>query len=342
MDAPPVHYVTTSDGYSIAYAVCGSGTPYVFLPGAFTHVQFAWQHPWLSRWLEALAQRYKVVQFDPRGTGLSSRGLPSDFSPDDQILDLEAVADELALQDFVLHASAGVGCYVAVNYATHHPQSVAALILSAAAVTLEGFRAPSLWASLPAQDWDTFLYSSLPRNLDGETRDLLVRLMRQAFNQSDYLVRVKAMTGSSLEEGLRNLTTPTLILHPRDFAGIGSESAAKVAQLARARLALIDGSFTYGDAETGLRAIERFLADLPPAAGRRGPERSLPAGLSAREAEVLRLIAAGRSNQQVADELVISLNTVRRHVSNIFAKTGAANRADAVSYAHRQGLISSS
>ncbi|HLF79191.1 MAG TPA: helix-turn-helix transcriptional regulator [Dehalococcoidia bacterium] len=41
---------------------------------------------------------------------------------------------------------------------------------------------------------------------------------------------------------------------------------------------------------------------------------------------------------QIADELVISLNTVQRHVSNIFGKTGAANRADAVSYAHDHGL----
>jgi DNA-binding NarL/FixJ family response regulator len=53
----------------------------------------------------------------------------------------------------------------------------------------------------------------------------------------------------------------------------------------------------------------------------------------------LRLLAAGRSNQQIADELVISLNTVRRHVSNIFDKTGVANRAEAATYAARNGLV---
>jgi DNA-binding NarL/FixJ family response regulator len=61
-------------------------------------------------------------------------------------------------------------------------------------------------------------------------------------------------------------------------------------------------------------------------------------GLSSREIEVLRLLAAGRSNQQIADDLVISLNTVRRHVSNIFDKTGAANRAQATAYAKDYGL----
>jgi len=75
-------------------------------------------------------------------------------------------------------------------------------------------------------------------------------------------------------------------------------------------------------------------------------ERSIlsryPNGLSRREVEVLRLVAAGRTNRQIADELVISLNTVARHVSNIFDKTGVANRAEAASYAHSRGLVAGS
>src|SRR6266511_58996 len=63
-----------------------------------------------------------------------------------------------------------------------------------------------------------------------------------------------------------------------------------------------------------------------------------PAGLTGREVEVLRLIAAGRSNRAIAQALFISPNTVLRHVSNIFAKTGVANRAEAAAYATRQGL----
>jgi DNA-binding CsgD family transcriptional regulator len=69
---------------------------------------------------------------------------------------------------------------------------------------------------------------------------------------------------------------------------------------------------------------------------------SYPNGLSEREVEVLRLVTAGRTNQQIADELVISLNTVARHVSNIFGKTGVANRAEAASYAHSRGLVAGS
>ena len=60
--------------------------------------------------------------------------------------------------------------------------------------------------------------------------------------------------------------------------------------------------------------------------------------LSPREAEVLRLISGGKTNREIAAELVISTNTVARHVSNIFDKVGAANRTEAAAYAHRAGI----
>jgi DNA-binding CsgD family transcriptional regulator len=63
-----------------------------------------------------------------------------------------------------------------------------------------------------------------------------------------------------------------------------------------------------------------------------------PAGLTDREVEVLRLIAAGRSNRAIAQALFISPNTVLHHVSSIFAKLGVANRAAAAAYATRLGL----
>jgi NarL family two-component system response regulator LiaR len=65
-----------------------------------------------------------------------------------------------------------------------------------------------------------------------------------------------------------------------------------------------------------------------------------PSGLSEREVEVLRLLAAGKSNQHIADELFISLNTVSHHLRNIFAKTGTVNRTEAASFAHQHGLTS--
>jgi class 3 adenylate cyclase/DNA-binding CsgD family transcriptional regulator len=90
--------------------------------------------------------------------------------------------------------------------------------------------------------------------------------------------------------------------------------------------------------EIGMRAlVERAAArlnELSPAP----PSATADDDLTAREAEVLRLIAIGRSNADIATVLSISLNTVATHVRNILAKTGCANRTEAAAYAMRRGL----
>lgn len=75
--------------------------------------------------------------------------------------------------------------------------------------------------------------------------------------------------------------------------------------------------------------------DERPAA--RGHER--PDGLTTRETEVLKLIAAGLSNAEIAAALVVSGATVKTHVNRIFAKTGARDRAQAVRYAYERGVV---
>ena len=65
---------------------------------------------------------------------------------------------------------------------------------------------------------------------------------------------------------------------------------------------------------------------------------ALPAGLTQREAEVLRLVASGRSNKDIAATLILSERTVARHLSNIFTKTGVASRSAATAFAFEHGL----
>ena len=64
-----------------------------------------------------------------------------------------------------------------------------------------------------------------------------------------------------------------------------------------------------------------------------------PGGLTRREAEVLRLVALGKSNPEIAEELIISLNTVTRHLTNVYSKIGVSNRAEAAVYAAQHNLL---
>jgi DNA-binding CsgD family transcriptional regulator/tetratricopeptide (TPR) repeat protein len=87
------------------------------------------------------------------------------------------------------------------------------------------------------------------------------------------------------------------------------------------------------------RSVGTSLATAVPRATQ--PTKVYPDGLTGRELEVLRLIAEGRTNQQIADELVLSIRTVHRHASNIFTKINVTNRAGATAYAFDKRLVSS-
>ncbi|MFC9429042.1 response regulator [Streptomyces sp. NPDC056987] len=87
-------------------------------------------------------------------------------------------------------------------------------------------------------------------------------------------------------------------------------------------------------------AVQRRLLEhvtAPPAAALAPAE--LPDGLTAREAEVLTLVAEGLSNKEIAGRLHIGAATVKTHINNLFAKTGVRDRAQAVRYAYQRGLI---
>jgi DNA-binding NarL/FixJ family response regulator len=87
------------------------------------------------------------------------------------------------------------------------------------------------------------------------------------------------------------------------------------------------------------RLAEQLQAIEPAVVAKTGVQSADP--LSERELQVLRLVAAGKTNREIAAALDISLNTVLRHVSNILGKTNSSNRAEAATYAARHGLLDS-
>jgi HD-GYP domain-containing protein (c-di-GMP phosphodiesterase class II) len=94
-----------------------------------------------------------------------------------------------------------------------------------------------------------------------------------------------------------------------------------------------------GEARDGRLEGEAVEAVLASAGHRSKRLRSAPAGLTAREVEVLRLIAGGRTSAQVADELSVSRSTVNTHVEHIYAKIGASNRSVATAFAMENGIV---
>jgi HD-GYP domain-containing protein (c-di-GMP phosphodiesterase class II)/DNA-binding CsgD family transcriptional regulator len=100
-------------------------------------------------------------------------------------------------------------------------------------------------------------------------------------------------------------------------------------------------------AESGMAlapdVVEALIAELHLAAStprRAGARLEWPAGLTDREAEVLRLVAAGRSRREAADALVVSEGTIRSHLEHIYSKIGVSNRAGATLFAMEHGLLS--
>ncbi len=113
----------------------------------------------------------------------------------------------------------------------------------------------------------------------------------------------------------------------------GRGSVAQARLLFEQAHALFQQIEMSGEAQT-LQARQRALPKKIPTRS----VRSLPAGLSEREVEVLRFIVAGKSNRQIAEALVLSEKTVANHILHICNKTGTENRTAAAAFALRHGL----
>jgi pimeloyl-ACP methyl ester carboxylesterase len=326
------------DGRRVAFATAGEGPPLV-LPALWgSHLELEWTFPEYRAFIGALASSRTVIRYDRLGTGLSDRFRPQDPDVATELRTLDAVLDGHE-QVSLLGISWG-GC-VAAAYAARHPERVTALAV------VGGFAAGADAAPAPLREaivatvrahWGTgsrMLADVWVPGTNAATRDAFAALQRAAADAETAAVMLEAIYATDVRDVLADVRAPALVVHRRDDRAIpfamGRDLAARIPG---ARLVALDGDIHLpwlGDRESVLAALGAHRA---PAA-----EPVVGGPLSAREQEVLRLIADGLSDADIAERLIVSPHTVHRHVANIRTKLRQPSRAAAAAHAVREGLI---
>jgi DNA-binding CsgD family transcriptional regulator/pimeloyl-ACP methyl ester carboxylesterase len=345
---PTIAFSHTADDVAIAWSSVGKGPTLVHLPGVpFSNFEAEWRSPVLRRAYEALARDLRFVQFDGRGTGRSQRDV-TDLSLDAMLRDIDAVVDAGGLERFAL-----LGFYhsvtAAIAYVARHPERVSHLILFGGSARgwnpMSGAGTQAL-LSLIERDWDTFVESATHAWLGwpaGDEGRLAAEWFRTATTPAIARATMQAASAVDVSGEVAAVRCPVLVFHRRGASVIPlGMSEELVAGFARGELRVLEGSSAslfFENADAIVAEIVAFLAgrDRPTGDAARGVGHGA-AALSPREIEVLRLVAAGDSNGEIATRLGITINTVERHVANIYRKIDARGRADATAFAIRNGL----
>jgi len=333
---PTVRFARTSDGLNIAFWTLGEGPALVQMPGfPVSHVRLEWQNAACQAYYRLLASGRTLVRYDPRGAGLSER-IVEDLTIEGHVRDLEAVVAKAGIERFALLGPTHLGP-AAITYAARHPERVTHLILwYTYARSADYSRSPRVEAarSLLEKDWE--LYTELEERRSAQPAlGGYTQLLREANSAVGLRAAFAAIRTYDASDWLSQVTSPTLVLHRKDSRVLGVDVARELAsRIPDSRLMLLEGGALapfVGDVDAVIAAIDGFLSDS-------GRNENNPDGLTAREVEVLCLVAAARSNRQIAEDLALSERTVSRHITNVYTKIGAHSRAEATSYAIRHEI----
>jgi pimeloyl-ACP methyl ester carboxylesterase/DNA-binding CsgD family transcriptional regulator len=348
---PAPAFATAADGVRIGWMSTGSGPALVHLPGIpFSNAEAEWRIPVLRQAFTRLGEQLRFIQFDGRGTGGSQRDV-TDLSLDAYLLDLDAVLDAAGVESCVLlgfYASAAH----AIAWAARHPDRIRGLILFGGAIshgdTMQATGTQAL-LTLIERDWDTFVESVTHAWLGWPVGDE-ARLAADAFRTSTTPAVAQASLRAAGEIDVTadaaRVACPALILHRAEATVIPIEASTELARaLPKGRIEILPGSSASLFFEATDLVVDRLIEFVndpsgdPAAAGTgRSRTRGRSVRLSPREIEVVRLLAGGETNGQIAARLGLSINTVERHVVNVYRKIDARGRAEATAWAIRNGV----
>jgi len=343
-----IRFCTAPDGARLAYTTHGHGPPLVRVATWLTHLELDWGSPLWRHWLDRLGESHTVLRYDERGCGLSDAEA-GDPSVGTWVGDLEAVIDAAGLERFAL-LGVSQGAAIAVAYAARHPERVSDLVLYggyARGRRLRGQREQeeALVAAIRA-GWTTddpafrhvFSMLFLPHGTPAQMA-WYDELLRTTTAPGAAVRLFEARGGLDVTAAARRIAARTLVIHARGDRVVPAEEGRLLATLIPdARLVVLDSAnhILLADEPAWEHFVSAFRGFLGPSGAPAPAPSASAAGLSARELEVLELVAAGLTNEAIAERLCLSVRTVERHLSNIYAKLGlsgkAARAAAAVSF----------
>jgi pimeloyl-ACP methyl ester carboxylesterase/DNA-binding CsgD family transcriptional regulator len=346
-----VRYTNAPDGTRLAWAEAGEGPVLVKAANWLTHLEYEWESPVWKHWMQFFSAHFRFVRYDERGCGMS------DWKGDALTVaqwtdDLETVIEAADPPWPITLLGISQGASACIQYAVRHPDRVGHLILyggyargvirrgdpvAARMYQAIGELARIAWGS----DNATFRQNFTSRFLPGATPEQV-----QWFNDLCLKTTTGEIAATLLEaRGAIDVTSllgevqaPTLVLHGRgDQICPIAEGRLLASRIAGAEFVELDSpNHVLLEHEP---AWQRFQDAVLAFVGTRASlSNQAFSALSAREREVLALIAEGLSNTEVAERLHISEKTVRNHASNIFDKLGVWSRAQAIVFARDHGF----
>jgi len=317
-----------------------------------SHLELDWGNRRFRDFISALARYRTVVRYDRPGTGLSDRDGPPAATLDDEVEVLAGVVGAVGAESVVVFAGSAGGP-IAVRYAADHPRQVERLVLYGSYLTgaaIAALAARETLLNLIRRHWGLGSRVLADVFIPGATaaeRDEFVAFQRNSASAELAARSLETTYTFSVEDYAGEIRSPTAVLHRRNDRAIpfelGRQLAARIPGAAFVALEGADHLPWYGDAGAVARAVLDFAGvDRPEveiAPPTDAPRAAAVHDLSAREIEVLCLVAAGLSDAEIAERLVVSPHTVHRHVANIRTKWRLPSRAAAVAHASRIGLL---
>lgn len=332
---------TELDGRRVAYATVGEGPPLVFGGRWVTHLEREWEDAHARSFFEELARTHRVVRYDRLGVGLSDRGLRGRPTIESEVRTLAAVVDATCDEPATVFACSCAGL-ASSQFAATSPERVSKLVFFGAYVARDDIPDATRQSIVDFVRTNWMLAAQMLAGLfvpraSGDEIAAMSQYQRHSAEADVAAAFLDLDLTSDARAWLPGLTMPTLVLHRRGDRtvpiGRGRELAAL---LPNARFATLSGDAHLPwmeDRREVHRALAGFLDGGAPA------EANGDSPLSRRETAVLRLVASGLSNREIASSLVLSEHTVHRHVANILRKLGQSSRAAAAAQATRAGFI---